>query len=288
MSDKRKNALVLEGGGVKCAYQLGFLMGLSELPRFDAVFGASFGAVGAARLLGGGLDSLAEFWRGLTADEMFASPEAGRFMHGLYARERSVSAAALIRALSAYGVSAKGHAELSRRYSSFVMNSVSEQAVRSSGSDLGLVVSEVPKTVFKRFLPGFFTAALDSDRRVKQAKPTYLRLCDIPEGELPSFVAASACFPAFLPIEICGKLYIDGGICDNAPVSMADEYDRVLCIRTNLQRSESLRPGIVEVLPSRELGSCVLFDRENIDDLVLLGEYDAKNVDKAELAPFYE
>lgn len=288
MSDTRGKALVLEGGGVKCAYQLGFLMGLSEPLRFDAVFGASFGAVGAARLIGGGLRSLAEFWQSLSADEMFASPEAGRFMHGLYTNEKRTSAKALIKALTAYGISAKGHAELSGRYHAFVMGSVNEQDVRRSGRELGLVLSEVPKTHARRLLPGFISAAAESDRISRQAKPVYVCLEDIPAGELPAYVAASACFPAFLPVEIGGRLFIDGGVCDNAPVSMTGGYDRVLCIRTNRQRSASLSKGTVEVLPSRELGSCVLFDRENIDELILLGESDAKNADKSELAPFYE
>ncbi|MBO6061866.1 MAG: patatin-like phospholipase family protein [Clostridia bacterium] len=276
---------------MKCAYQLGFLRGLGELPRFDGVFGSSFGALGAALLIGGGLPALESFWEGLTAERIFGSSEATRLMQGLYANDRSASAAALLRGMAAYGLSTRGYADVSRRYLEFVKGCVDERAVRASGVELGICVSEIPASAARRNMPGFLSGSGEDGSGASKCCPVYLALDDIPEGRLPDHVAASACFPAFLPAEIDGRLFIDGGVCDNAPVKMAYEsgYANVLCIRTNRISLEPAPAGVELkcAVPSRELGSCAVFARENIDELIILGERDAEIAVKEGLAPFY-
>ena len=65
MNDKgQKLGLVLEGGGVKGAYQVGVLLAIRELGvEFDGVTGTSIGAINGALYLEGGYDKLLDVWK---------------------------------------------------------------------------------------------------------------------------------------------------------------------------------------------------------------------------------
>ena len=55
--------LVLEGGGVKGAYELGALIALKEHGyTFSAVTGTSIGALNGAVVVSQGIEKLAEYW----------------------------------------------------------------------------------------------------------------------------------------------------------------------------------------------------------------------------------
>ena len=70
MINNKKVALVLEGGGVKCAYQVGALMALEELGySFNAISGASFGAVNGALYIEGGVKRLFDFYTNLKSKD---------------------------------------------------------------------------------------------------------------------------------------------------------------------------------------------------------------------------
>lgn len=85
----RKNAVVLSGGGARGAYQVGVLLGLSEIlkkhsipPDIRIISGVSAGAINAAFLAStaddfhAGVARLADLWRMLRSDQVFASDAA--------------------------------------------------------------------------------------------------------------------------------------------------------------------------------------------------------------------
>lgn len=88
-SQQRKTAVVLSGGGARGAYQVGALVGLSEIlkkhsipPDIRIISGVSAGAINASFLASAaddfhaGVARLADLWRVLNADQVFASDAA--------------------------------------------------------------------------------------------------------------------------------------------------------------------------------------------------------------------
>lgn len=76
MNDKgQKLGLVLEGGGVKGAYQVGALLAIRELGvEFDGVTGTSIGAINGALYLEGGYDKLLDVWKQIKTNTVLRSP----------------------------------------------------------------------------------------------------------------------------------------------------------------------------------------------------------------------
>ena len=70
--EKQKLGLVLEGGGVKGAYQIGALMAVRELlVEFDGVVGTSIGAINGAIYLEGGYSKLFDVWNEIQTNTVF-------------------------------------------------------------------------------------------------------------------------------------------------------------------------------------------------------------------------
>ncbi|AFG38378.1 patatin-like phospholipase family protein [Spirochaeta africana] len=71
------------------------------------------------------------------------------------------------------------------------------------------------------------------------------------EGDVAEAVMASTCIPGiFSPVEIDGRMLVDGGICENVPVSVLPELGAEQTIAVDLIANHSLRrpENIVEVL----------------------------------------
>ena len=70
--ERQKLGLVLEGGGVKGAYQIGALMAIRELMvDFDGVAGTSIGAINGAIYLEGGYSKLFDVWNEIKTNTVF-------------------------------------------------------------------------------------------------------------------------------------------------------------------------------------------------------------------------
>jgi NTE family protein len=133
---------------------------------------------------------------------------------------------------------------------------IDEEKLRGSGKDFGLVTMSV-----------------------SERKPYELMLEDIPRGQLISYIMASAAFPGFKPETIDEKLFVDGGVYNNCPVSLLDAkgYDEIIAVRTNA-------PGILRkikdmskvrvVSPRTDLGYLMLFTPEGSAANIKLGYCD--------------
>ncbi len=283
----KKPCLVLEGGGVKCAYQYGVLMQLEEsglLPDFGGVSGTSFGALNAALYISGGVERLAGFWERISPTVMFHEPKLEKLADRIYAGEKVLDLPTVLFVLSQWRNSSKKHREVSDQYREVVMDNVDEAAIRASDMDFGLVTVEIPGlndilNMTTRELMGNYLKA----KNVPGAfgiKVKELTVEDIDFGMLPLFVAASANYAAFNPLKIGDTYFIDGGIYDNIPIAMMERrgYSKFLCIRTNCPAPKKRWSNAAEVTyitPSEELGSCALFSRDNIRSLIALGRSDA-------------
>ena len=239
----QKTALVLSGGGSRGAYQAGAWRALEELGiKFDMVVGVSVGAINGAMVVQDERVFSEDLWRHIEANDVF-KVEAGAQPID-YATE----------ALKQGGVSSEPLQKLVDKY-------ILDDVIRESPIDFGLLTVEMPAY-----------------------KLHYLWKDDIPKGQIPDFVVASASvFPGVKPKEIDGKHYVDGGAGNSMPIHMAVERGatKVIAIylktpgRFDLKKEMSYCEDTILIQPQFELGSFLVFDKENSSRLLRLGYMDA-------------
>lgn len=254
---RKVTGLVLEGGGVKGAYELGALIALYERGyTFGAVVGTSIGALNGAVIASQGIDDLERYWEETKDCPIFDfdSDTVANFRQKDFDLDRIIATGKKL--LKARDIIRQSY----EKGLAFVRKNLDEAAIRKSGIDFGLVAYNL------------------SDMKAFEAMKK-----DIPEGKLVDYIIASACFPIFPPINIDGKKYIDGGVYDNLPINLIARagWTDMVVIRTHPLSKEPKRriekPGldITYIAPSDDLGRAMAFSPERIENLKQLGYRDA-------------
>lgn len=263
----KKLGLVLEGGGVKGAYQVGALMAIRELGiEFDGVVGTSIGAVNGALLLAGGYSHLFDVWNNINTDTIYDLSEEEidelRWMDVKpavlkYIREKKLKTIKML----------EGSYEKSQE---FFHSVVSEEAVRASHKDYGLVAFEL-----------------------SEMQPFEHMMSEIEDGKLVDYIIASATFPIFPAKVIDSKKYIDGGVYDNLPINLLlkNGYDKMLVIRTNIdakrpQHKVEGNPDLFWISPKEDLGPAMAFSARRVHEYMALGYDDTKALFESGLIDF--
>ena len=249
--------LVLEGGGVKGAYELGALIALTEKGySFHAVTGTSIGALNGAVMASEGIEKLAEYWEEAKYCPVFDFDDdmVARFRQKDFDLDLIIAAGKKL--LSAREIIRQSYEHTLR----FVYDRLKEDEIRSSAIDFGCVTYNI------------------SDMEPFEAMKK-----DIPEGKLIDYIVASACFPIFPPKQIDGKKFIDGGVYDNMPINLLARTGcrMMIVVRTNpvskqpKRRIEQPDLDIFYITPSANLGRAMAFSPERIENLKQLGYADA-------------
>lgn len=245
-SGSGKAALVLSGGGSRGAYQCGAWRALIELGiPVDMVVGVSVGSLNSAMVVQGDPFLASELWRKLETDKVFdVKPDA----------QLAEFAAEFFK---------QGGAEVSG-LKGLVDTYLDEDKIRNSSMDFGLLTVEVPAM-----------------------KPHYLWKDEIPKGKIGDYIiASSSAFPALKPHTIDGKTYIDGGYENNMPIHMAVERGATNIIaiyldavgRYDKDKEMSSSENIKLINPKWDLGSFLIFDPDNTENIMRLGYLDALKV----------
>lgn len=252
--------LVLEGGGVKGAYELGALIALTEKGyTFHAVTGTSIGALNGAVIASQGIEKLAGYWEEAKYCPVFDFDDdtVARFRQKDFDLD-------LIIATGKKLLSAREIIRNSYEHTlNFVCNRLIEEEIRSSDIDFGCVTYNI------------------SDMEPFEAMKK-----DIPEGKLIDYIVASACFPIFPPKQIDGKKFIDGGVYDNMPVNLLARTGckKMIVVRTHPESKQPKRRiehddlDILYITPSANLGRAMAFSPERIENLKQLGYADAMRI----------
>ena len=209
------------------------------------VVGVSVGSLNSAMVVQGDPFLASELWRKLETDKVFdVKPDA----------QLAEFAAEFFKQGGA-GVS--GLKELVDTY-------LDEDKIRNSSMDFGLLTVEVPAM-----------------------KPHYLWKDEIPKGKISDYIiASSSAFPALKPHKIDGKTYIDGGYENNMPIHMAVERGATNIIaiyldavgRYDKDKEMSSSENIKLINPKWDLGSFLVFDPDNTENIMRLGYLDAMKV----------
>ena len=252
--------LVLEGGGVKGAYELGALIALIEKGyTFHSITGTSIGALNGAVMASQGIEKLAGYWEEAKYCPVFDFDDetVARFRQKDFDLD-------LIIATGKKLLSAREIIKNSYEHTlNFVYNRLSEEEIRSSDIDFGCVTYNISDMV-----------------------PFEAMKKDIPEGKLIDYIVASACFPIFPPKQINGKKFIDGGVYDNMPINLLARTGckEMIVVRTNPETKQPKRRierddmDIIYITPSANLGRAMAFSPERIENLKQLGYADAMRI----------
>ena len=246
-----KRALVLSGGGSRGAYECGAWQALKEMNiRIDGVYGTSIGAINAALVAQGDLDTAVRLWNNIRLNQIIDVEEEEEFNI-----DRMLSG---MRDLIPFLIeNAKNFRMDISPLVKLVHETIDEGRIRASGMDFGVMLTRFP-----------------------QLSGVEVRLSDIPQGRLEDYLIASAsCFPVFPIKNIDGERYIDGGFADNMPVGMAiaDGADEIIGVDIHPQpvHPEYLcMPFMKLIHPLHELGGFLDFNPELLRRSRLMGYYD--------------
>lgn len=246
--------LVFSGGGSRGSYQIGVWQALIDMGldhKISAAYGTSVGAINGAAFIQGNVQLALDIWQNINYAKVFADLPNERPK----ASNRNLYISWLKGALRNRGLDVSPLKETIR-------SSIEEDAIRSSPLDFGLVTFDL-----------------------KKRKALYLTKEEIPEGQLVEYIIASATFPVFQPHRIEDRLFLDGGLVDNRPLSFFKnntKINKIIVVDVTMARHvwPNVRvKGDVDmyyVRPSRLLGSPMAFDHKRIISNLNLGYQDGR------------
>lgn len=248
----KKTALVLAGGGARGSYQIGVWQALRELDiSVDIVTGTSVGALNAALISMQDFDNAMNLWKRIDTSMILAV----ELDAGLPVKDKVSKL--IIQFFKDYGTSGGMDSYPLKQLLAEYCN---EEIIRNSEISFGLVAFEK-----------------------KGMKSAELFVEDIKEGQLIDYLVASASlYPAMKVCEIDGNEYIDGGYCDNLPVSLALKKGADKIIAVDLDAIGIVKKNVLEKVEDLiiirsywDLGPLLVFDRELIRRNIRLGYLDA-------------
>lgn len=253
-------AIALEGGGARGAYQVGAWRALEEAGiRYQAVSGTSVGALNGAMMAMRDLSNAEKLWKDIRFSQVMNVDDdtMDRIMKRNFENLDQVKTAlrTIRDIILAGGVDVEPLRNLLAEW-------VDEEKIRSSGVEF--------------FLPTYSL----TDREALEVVAG-----ELPPGDLPGMLLASAYFPAFKQQQISGKNYTDGGFVDSVPVTplVKRGYQNIIVIRLNspgVERRVKIPEGtsVTTIAPKRDLGNMMNFSSEQSAINMVLGYYDAQKV----------
>ncbi len=245
--------LVLSGGGAKGVYHIGAWKALKELGiSVDAFVGNSIGAIIAGFLAQGADEELERIGRDIGLDFILAMPRE-LVKDGEFRLDEGSFKAFMEFNLSVLSRKSLDTSPLRRHLTEYL----DESKIRSGGKDLGLVTINAT-----------------------DMKPVEIFIDDMPEGTLLDYLLASSAFPGFDSPVIGGKKYVDGGLFNNIPCSMAQRrgYRNIIVIDISgvgiKHKLEIEGYRIVYIKNSIDMGGALDFNRDFLDRYSMLGYLD--------------
>ena len=241
--------IALSGGGAKGGYHIGVWQALRELNiPIEFVTGTSVGALNGAIMTQNDFELAYKLWSTISVDK-------------------------IIKIKKQFDVTDEN---IKKNFG--IYNSI-KKAVISGGLDITPLTQLLSEIIDERKIReskinfGIVTFSLSDFEPVNLFKES------IPPGLIKDYLLASACFPIFKLKKINKKLFIDGGVCDNVPISLLLEKNIKNIIAVDLSA-----PGIVKkvntitIKNSQNLGGILDFNGEQSKINIEIGYYDTLKV----------
>ncbi len=246
--------LVLEGGGSKGSYQIGACKALRELGiEIGAVAGTSVGALNGAMVVQGDIDLAYEIWSNITPESIIRIPGNGLedyVGNGFQAGTFKTFIHKIKRIAAEGGLNVEPLVELAKSV-------LDEEKIRKSPIGFGVVTVDVT---------------------ARKAVEIYKE--EIPKGQLPDYIIASASFPAFKRAVIDGRVFIDGAFYNNLPINMVSSrgFKDIIVLRTYglgiKRRFDTSGLHIITISPKESLGLTLDFSMQTSRKNLELGYND--------------
>ena len=242
--------VALSGGGAKGGYHIGVWQALRELNiPIGFITGTSVGGLNGALMTQNDFELAYKLWSTITVDKVVkmkkqieTSDENSKKNFGIY---NSIKKAII-----------SGGLDISP-LTQLLNEIIDEKKIRESKIDFGIV-----------------TFSLSDFKPVKLFKD------NIPLGLIKDYLLASACFPIFKLKKINKKVFIDGGICDNVPISLLLEKNIKNIIAVDLsapgivKKVDTYGANVITIKNSQDLGGILDFNGEQSKINIELGYYD--------------
>lgn len=249
--------LVLAGGGVKGAYQVGSYLAFKKCGiRIDGVVGTSIGSFNAAMIVSGKEAELYNFWKNVDVGELLNFNT--KYNDSVNNKDKFKE---LIYGIEQMTIIVKNKGINNNNLKKLLNEMIDEEQIRNSYMDYGLV------TV-----------------RVNDLKPLYLFKEDMKQGKIAEYILASCNLPVFKKEKLIdNKYYIDGGFFDNNPINMLlnKGYKKIYSVEIqgigfNQKIKDNQR--VIRIIPSRFLGSTLNINKKKINENIKLGYYDTLKI----------
>jgi len=254
---KEAVTLVLSGGGAKGMYHIGVWEALVELDfEIQALIGNSVGALVAGFIAQGDMDIAHSVLKDLNVGKVVDIPKEFVDKGKFNLNENNLKK---LTKLQQSIFQKKGLDTTPLR--KLLEENLSEKKIRKSGIDIGVATYQINKM---------------------KAREIFIE--DIPEGELISYLMASATIPGFKVTKIGDDSFIDGGVYNNIPLNMARDrgYRNIIVIdiagigMTKKLEVEDIT--ITYIKNKSQLGGMLDFDKEAMQGLRDLGYRDTLRV----------
>ena len=246
--------LILAGGGAKGAYQMGAWRAMREMGiKIEAIAGVSIGAINGALIAQGDYDRAVELWNNVeVADGINFSGEL-KDPSNLFSKSNMVQIVKEV--IKNGGVDATPARELIAEY-------LDEEKVRQSNIPLGLVTYN---------LSGM--------------KPVEIFVDEMEDGKLIDYLMASARFPGLANQGPDDQSYFDGGVYDNAPISVLRDrgINRLIIVDISAMKGMAHRQDLsnaelvfIRPYEPKDLGESFEFEKEKNQMRIEMGYLDTK------------
>ena len=249
--------LVLAGGGVKGAYQVGAYFAFKKCKiKIDGVVGTSIGSFNAAMIASNKENELYNFWKNVNVGELLNFNT--KYVDSVNNKDKFKE---LIYGIEQMSQIVKNKGINTTNLKNLLKEMIDEEKIRQSYMDYGLV------TV-----------------RVKDLKPLYLFKEDMKEGKMAEYILASCNLPVFkMEKVIDNNFYIDGGFYDNNPINMLLKkgYDKIYSVDIQgigFKQKIIDEKKVIRIEPTRFLGSTLSVNKKKINENIKLGYFDTLKI----------
>ncbi len=251
--------LVFGGGGAKGAYEVGVWWGLKEKgidKDISLVSGASVGGLNAALFSMGSLSRCYKIWKSITEKDILCPDEDKRELINIALGSDSIFCQNCLK--------------------NIIIRYLDENKLRDK--DCFISCTDVSRIPLINILP--VELYLNKLLNLK-AKYFNIRGLDI-EKTVHVLLATSAMPFVYESIEIDGKKYCDGGICDNLPIQPLYKKGAETIIAVSLDNNTQIKKfpnaDIRLIKPSKDLGDfftgTMNFSKDKLERMMLLGYSD--------------
>ncbi len=247
--NNKEYGLVLAGGGIKGAYQVGVGKALKELGvNITAITGASIGSINGAFMLQDNLEEMIKIYENITITDIVE-------VNSKIDSEKDLLSISNIRKVFKEYVENKGLENTPLK--ELLTNNLDLDLIYNSNIDYGLI-----------------------SYSFKNKKPIQLFKKDIPKEKLIDYILASSCFPIFKSQKIGDIELVDGGFFDNAPINMLIDngYKNIIVVDVQgigFNKKTTSKDIYIKLLsPSEDLGGLFYFNHKNIKKNIKIGYLD--------------